>query len=58
MKERQAASHLSPVPEGPGLAAYRDSDTVPFLTPAVKKKRKLYSTTPQHSAVGFYGKLQ
>ena len=29
----------------------RDSDTAAFLTPAVKKKRKLYSTTPQTSAV-------
>ena len=29
----------------------RDSDTASFLTPAVKKKRKLYSTTPQTNAV-------
>ena len=31
--------------------APRDSDTASFLTPAVKKKRKLYSTTPQTNAV-------
>ena len=29
----------------------RDSDSAAFLTPALKKKRKLYSTTPQTSAV-------
>ena len=31
--------------------APRDSDSASFLTPAVKKKRKLYSTTPQTNAV-------
>ena len=35
----------------PQLPFTRDSDTAAFLTPAVKKKRKLYSTTPQTNAV-------
>ena len=31
--------------------APRNSDTASFLTPEVKKKRKLYNTTPQTNAV-------
>ena len=33
------------------LSSSRDSDSAAFLTPALKKKRKLYSTTPQSNAV-------
>merc|ERR1719189_3570943 len=63
LKERQVSA-LSPVVEGMNktsrlptssssniLAQFRDSDTASFLTPAVKKKRKLYSTTPQTNVV-------
>merc|ERR1719204_3023543 len=49
LKERQVSA-LSPVVEGLNKST-RDSDTASFLTPAVKKKRKLYSTTPQTNAV-------
>jgi len=48
LKERQVSA-LSPVVEG--LTSSRDSDSAAFLTPALKKKRKLYSTTPQSNAV-------
>merc|ERR1719204_24071 len=63
LKERQVSA-LSPVVEGLNkstrlptssssniFAQFRDSDSASFLTPAVKKKRKLYSTTPQTNAV-------
>ena len=44
---------LSPVPEGE-KSGNRSSDFTFSSTPGVKKKRKLYSMTPQHSEVFFF----
>merc|ERR1712142_596258 len=50
LKEKQSFM-LSPVPEGE-KSGNRSSDFT-LTTPGVKKKRKLYSMTPQHSEVFF-----
>ena len=48
------STYTSPNPHVQSLITptCRDSDSAAFLTPAIKKKRKLYSTMPQHSEVG------
>ena len=49
MREKQSFA-LSPVPEGE-KSANSSTDFTVANTPALKKKRKLYSMTPQHSEV-------
>ena len=50
LKEKQSFM-LSPVPEGE-RSGHSSTDISLAMTPALKKKRKLYSMTPQHSEVG------
>lgn len=49
LKEKQSFM-LSPVPEGE-RSGHSSTDISLAMTPALKKKRKLYSMTPQHSEV-------
>ena len=42
---------LSPVPEGERSGNHSTNSSFNNMTPALKKKRKLYSMTPQHSEV-------